>query len=259
MLALICFRRADDEIVHLLVVNREAFSRRKSGSKEPQFAPLGEWMTATWVDADHAYLLTTKGSRAALEISRHGGYFSALMPIARCIILSSAALGLISCAHLAPSDFAESRPVFDPVEFFSGRTSSSGVLETRRGMPSQVVTTETVGRREGDILFLEQDLRFGDGRRQHRSWRIQKIDAHRYEATANDIIGVAQGEAYGNVFHWSFTLALSPGNPFARVRMSQWMYLQPDGRTMINHSTIKKAGFVVAQVTEQFRRGIGGE
>jgi hypothetical protein len=68
------------------------------------------------------------------------------------------------------------------------------------------------------------------------------------------MVGTASGEAHGNVFHWSLTLALSPGNPLANVRMSQWMYLQPDGRTLLNHSTIRKFGVVVAQVTEQFRR-----
>jgi len=30
------------------------------------------------------------------------------------------------------------------------------------------------------------------------------------------------------------------------------MYLQPDGKTMLNHTTISKAGLVVSQVTEQF-------
>ena len=169
-------------------------------------------------------------------------------------LLFCTALSLSSCASMKPSDFHGARPLFDPVEFFSGRTSSSGVRETRRGVPVQRVTTHTVGRRKGDILLLEQELEFGDGKRQQRSWRIRRIDAHRFEATANDIVGVARGEAYGNVFHWSFILALSPGNPLMNVRMSQWMYLQPDGRTMINHSTIRKAGFVVAQVTEQFRR-----
>jgi hypothetical protein len=67
-------------------------------------------------------------------------------------------------------------------------------------------------------------------------------------------VGTARGDAYGNVFHWSFTLALSLGNPLANVRMSQWMYLQSDGKTMVNHSTIRKFGIVVGQVTEQFRK-----
>lgn len=165
-----------------------------------------------------------------------------------------AALILSSCASLRVSDFASGRPILDPSKFFTGRTISAGVMENRGGVPLRRVTTKTSGRREGATLLLEQDLVFNDDKPQHRSWRIRKLDPHRYEATANDMVGTAAGEAYGNVFHWSFTLALSPGNPLANVQMSQWMYLQPDGRTLINHSTIRKLGLVVAQVTEQFRK-----
>ena len=152
------------------------------------------------------------------------------------------------------SDFHGGRPEFDPTKIFAGRTSSFGVMENRGGVPKQVVKTETAGQWKGDTLRLEQDLALGESKPQHRSWRIRKLDAHRYEATANDIVNTVQGEAHGNVFHWSFILALSPGNPLANVRMSQWMYLQPNGRTMVNHSTITKFGIVVAQVTEQFRK-----
>lgn len=155
---------------------------------------------------------------------------------------------------MQPQDFAGERPIFDPVKFFTGHTRSTGVLENRGGAPTDRVTTETHGRWVGDTLHLEQDLAFGSGKKQHRSWRIRRLDAHHFEATANDVVGTIRGEAYGNAFHWSFTLALSPGNPLANVRMSQWMYLQPDGETMLNHTTIRKAGIVVAQVSEQFRR-----
>jgi len=152
------------------------------------------------------------------------------------------------------SEFEPGQPSFQPTRFFTGRTRSFGVMENRGGEPKQVVRTETNGRWEGDTLRLEQDLSLGESKPQHRSWRIRKLDAHRYEATANDIVGTVQGEAYGNVFHWSFTLAVSPGNPLANVRISQWMYLQPDGKTMVNHSTIRKFGIVVGQVTEQFTK-----
>ncbi len=163
---------------------------------------------------------------------------------------------LTSCASMKPSDFSDGRPLFDPATFFTGHAKSFGVLENRAGTPKQRVRTETSGKWAGASLELEQDLIFGDGKRQHRSWRIRRVDAHHYEATANDVIGTIHGESFGNVFHWSFKLALSPGNPLGNVRMSQWMYLQPDGQTMINHSTISKLGVVVAQVTEQFRRGV---
>lgn len=151
------------------------------------------------------------------------------------------------------AEFADGRPLLDPAQYFSGRTSSSGVQENRGGAPRQPVTTQTAGRWSGDTLQLEQELEIG-GQKQHRSWRIRKLDAHHFEATANDMVGTARGEAYGNVFHWSFTLELRPGNPLSRVRMTQWMYLQPDGRTLLNHSTIRKFGIVVAQVSEVFQQ-----
>ncbi len=160
------------------------------------------------------------------------------------------------CASMRVSEFQDGRPILDPAEFFTGRASSSGVMENRGGSPTKRVTTTTLGHWEGATLHLEQDIVLGDAKPQHRSWRIRGLDTHHFAATANDMVGTASGEAYGNVFHWSFTLALSPGNPLANLQMSQWMYLQPDGRTLVNHSTIRKFGLVVAQVSEQFRREV---
>lgn len=162
--------------------------------------------------------------------------------------------GLVSCSALKPSDFRDSQPAFDPTLFFSGMTESTGVMENRAGAPIQRVTTKTSGIWKDGVLHIEQDLLFDEGKPSHRSWKIRKIDAHHFEASANDMVGVARGEAYGDVFHWTFTLATIPGNPLANVRMSQWMYLQPDGQTMLNHTTITKAGIVLRQVTEQFQR-----
>ncbi len=160
-----------------------------------------------------------------------------------------------SCTSMKVSEFEGVRPILDPAAFFTGYASSSGVMENRGGAPMKRVTTTTFGHWEGATLHLEQDIVLGDAKPQHRSWRIRKLDTHHFVATANDMLGTASGEAYVNIFHWSFTLALSPGNPLANVQMNQWMYLQPDGRTLVNHSTIRKFGLVVAQVSEQFRRG----
>lgn len=162
-------------------------------------------------------------------------------------------MGATTFGAMKISDFANQEPRLDPIKFFYGHTKSSGVLENRGGAPTQRVNTETHGSWENGTLRLEQDLVFSGGKKQHRSWKIRRLDAHHFEATANDMVGVASGEAYGNAFTWTFTLATSPGNPLANVRMTQWMYLQPGG-TLINHTTIRKFGIVLAQVTEEFRR-----
>ncbi len=111
--------------------------------------------------------------------------------------------------------------------------------------------------REGADIVITQNFTFEDGRTQQRIWRIRRIDEHRYEAAANDVIGPAVGYAFGNAFHWKYTLQLRPGNVFTRVRMEHWMYLLGDGETMLNRVVIRKFGLTLAQTTEYFQRGSG--
>ncbi len=173
-------------------------------------------------------------------------------------ILMAMALLVSGCGSLAPERFAGSTPVFDPVDFFTGRTRSRGVFENRAGEPARRFSTVCDGRREpGGVLLLDQTFTYEDGKTQQRHWRIHRLDAHRYEAVANDVVGPAKGEAYGNAFHWEYTVALEAGNPLYNVRLRQWMYLQEGGRTMLNRASINKLGIQVAQVTEYFQREKG--
>lgn len=170
------------------------------------------------------------------------------------LLLTALAVVLAGCASKQVESFKDGRPLFRPEKYFAGKTHSWGVFETRSGEPTQLLHTETIGRWDGSVLHFEQDLTFEHGRTMHRSWLVRRLDEHRYSATGTGIVGVAQGEAYGNVFHLDFTLDALPGNPLGRVQMSQWMYLQPDGVTLVNRDTLSKAGLIVAQITEQFRK-----
>jgi hypothetical protein len=161
-----------------------------------------------------------------------------------------------ACASLSPSQFAGTAPAFDPIAFFTGRTTSAGVFENRSGDPARRFSTICDGRRvAGGALLLDQTFTYADGEIQHRHWHIQRLDEHRYAATANDVAGTASGEAYGNAFHWTYTVELIPGNPLYNVRLEQWMYLEDGSQTMVNRASVTKLGFQVAQVTEFFRRG----
>jgi hypothetical protein len=157
-------------------------------------------------------------------------------------------------AEPAMDRFATPSPKLDPIHFFTGETRSVGVFENARGIPTETVRTRTRGRLKGGVLYLEQDLFVGRRPRQHRSWQVWRVDAHHFAATANDMIGQARGEAFGNSFRWTFTLATRPGNPLFNVRMQQHMYLQPDGRTLVNRTVIRAFGVTAGGVTEQFQR-----
>ncbi|MBC7801387.1 MAG: DUF3833 family protein [Gemmatimonadaceae bacterium] len=161
-------------------------------------------------------------------------------------------LGLIGCSEPIPvAGFAGTTPAIDPVRFFTGHVRSWGVLEDRGGQPTQVVVTDCRGEADGDTLRMTQTLTIGSDAPVTRTWQMRRAGPGRFEATANDMVGTAVGEASGRVFHWTWTLATSPGNDLKNVTMDQWWYLLDDG-TMLNRTTIRKAGIILAQVSEHF-------
>jgi hypothetical protein len=172
-------------------------------------------------------------------------------------VVSVVVILVAGCSSLQPRHFDSGRPHFEPEKFFEGATRSWGVIENQSGNPRSRFRADMMGRRDGEFLVITQDFTFEDGHTQRRVWRLKREDEHRYEATANDVVGVANGEAFGNAFRWEYTLALRPGNPLANVRFHLWMYLQDDGESMINRVTITKLGLVIGQTTEYFRRGTG--
>ncbi len=169
-------------------------------------------------------------------------------------LLFGAAFSLAGCASKSITAFEKGRPVFAPEKYFAGHTHSWGIFETRSGQPTENLTTTTDGHWEADGLHFEQDLIFESGKKSHRSWLIHRLDGHHYSATGTGIVGVAHGEAYGNAFHLDFTIDALPGNPLGHLHMSQWMYYQADGVTMVNRDTLTKAGVIVAQISEQFHK-----
>jgi hypothetical protein len=165
-----------------------------------------------------------------------------------------AALLLGGCAGRPIESFSNAHPQFKPETYFAGHTHSWGIFETPAGQPSRILHTETAGHWDGATLHFEQDIQFEHGSTEHRSWLLRRLDDHHYAATGTGIIGMAHGAAYGNVFHLDFTLDAAPGNPLAHVHMSQWMYLQPDGKTLVNRDTITKAGIIITEITELFQK-----
>ena len=136
----------------------------------------------------------------------------------RIVVAAMAAFGI--CGGLAgcmtpidPARFATGGPAIDPIAFFSIR--------------------------------LEQDIRFSDGRSEHRTWRLHRIDLHRFQAQVSDSRRPFEAEAHGPVFHFAYRLKMTPG-----ATLEQWLYLQPDGRTLINQGVVRIIGVVVARLSE---------
>ena len=64
--ALICFHRPDNKLVHLFVIDRKAFAGAKM-PRQPHYRQEGEWETAMWMKGDMVYLLATEGDEKMLN------------------------------------------------------------------------------------------------------------------------------------------------------------------------------------------------
>ena len=86
-------------------------------------------------------------------------------------------------------------------------------------------------------------------------WTIRKIDAHRYEGQAADVIGVAVGEAYGNALNWQYDMDLKVGEGTLRVHFNDWMFLQESG-VLVNRARVSKFGIEIGEVTLFFQKSL---
>jgi hypothetical protein len=137
-----------------------------------------------------------------------------------------------------------------PEQFFAGVTDSTGVLEDRGGAPTQRFRVHGEGAALADGAFrLDQTVTFEHEKPQTRAWTMRQTGAHRYAATLTDAAGPVTGEAYGNLFHLRYAMK----TPFGG-EMEQWLYLQPDGRTVMNEATITVFGIVAAHLSERITR-----
>jgi hypothetical protein len=151
-------------------------------------------------------------------------------------------------------DFEGTTPRFDLFEYFAGDTRAWGIFESRSGELKRQFTVDIRGEVEGDSLTLTEDFVYADGETEQRIWRIKRLDEHRFEGRADDVVGTANGLAYGQALNWRYTLRLPFRDSTLEVKFDDWMYLQPDG-VLINRATVSKFGFKVGEVTLFFSKG----
>jgi hypothetical protein len=155
------------------------------------------------------------------------------------------------CATMRPQDFAASPTRFELDRYFVGHARSWGVFENTGGQPRRTFICDSYGKRDpSGAVILHQQFKFSDGKTQTRDWRIRRIDATHWEATANDMVGTARGEGEGNAFYWEYTITLDRKNPLATVHIRQWMYQAEGTDTLMTRLVITKIGLPIFEVTE---------
>lgn len=140
------------------------------------------------------------------------------------------------------------QPVFDPMIFFAGRTHGDGTLEMRFGADRSIRVEGHGWTRPDGTFQLDQTITFGDGAVESRDWRLSRLDANRFSATLSDARGKVTARASGNLFHLRY-LIRRPA-----VWMEQWLYLQPDGQSVLNLARVTVLGVPSARLSETITR-----
>ena len=155
-----------------------------------------------------------------------------------------------------PKQFKDAEPRLELEDYFAGETRASGIFEDRFGRLRRQFTVDITGTLDGDMLVLDERFEYSDGETDRRVWTIRKIGRHTYEGRADDVIGVARGEAYGNALNWRYDIDLKVGDGALRVHFNDWMFLQPSG-VLLNRARVSKFGIEIGQVTLAFTKPAG--
>lgn len=157
------------------------------------------------------------------------------------------------CDNMKPIDFKDAEPKLVIEKYFQGRTQASGIFEDRFGDLRRQFTVEIDGSWDGHELTLDERFEYSDKETERRVWKILKTGEHTYQGRAGDVIGVAEGSAYGNALHWKYDMDLKIGESSVRVHFNDWMFLQPSG-VLLNRARVSKLGIEIGTVTLAFTK-----
>jgi len=165
------------------------------------------------------------------------------------------ATGLLAACASAPTpvDYAAERPTLDLRTYFNGNLQAHGLFTDRGGKVLRRFSVQMKCSWSGDEGVLDEDFTYSDGTKERRVWRLKKLPGGRYTGTADDVVGIAQGQAAGNAFQWQYTLKLPVDGSVYEVQFDDWMYLV-DERVMLNKAVMSKFGIRLGEVTLAFHK-----
>lgn len=168
-------------------------------------------------------------------------------------LFASCAVFLLGCSSVEVQRYAAEKPMLDLATYFNGTIDAWGVFQNRKGEVIKRFSVRIDAKWNGNTGVLDESFEYSDGTKQKRIWTIVKQSDGRYIGTAEDVMGVARGEAAGNALRWRYVLALPVDGKVYDVDFDDWMWLL-DQDTLINRSVMSKWGFRLGEVTLAFRK-----
>ena len=101
--------------------------------------------------------------------------------------------------------------------YFDGKTKAWGIFEDRFGNLRRQFTVDIEGSRDDGCLKLDETFLYSDGECEKRTWNLSKTGDSSWQGQANDVVGIAVGEAGGNAFHLKYRMDLKMKKRTLRV------------------------------------------
>mgnify|MGYP001184948360 CR=1 FL=1 len=171
----------------------------------------------------------------------------------RALLVSALMLLLAACGNVPVEHYRDQTPTLDLPQFFTGQTQASGIFQKRSGEVAKRFKVTINGHMQGKNLILDERFVYSDGTLQQRTWTLVPQGNGRWQGTAGDVIGVAEGQVAGNTLHWRYTLDLEVDGTRHPVQLDDWMFLMDD-HTLVNRSYMSKFGIEVGQISLFFTR-----
>lgn len=137
-------------------------------------------------------------------------------------------------------------PVLEPMAFFTGQTHGDGELAKLFKRPV-MVSVDSVGRRLGDTLILDQTIHEGRSPPTVRRWTMRAIAPNRYSGSLTDARDQVKVIVSGSRANIRYTTR-------AGFEVRQELVLQGDGKTISNQLRAYKFGIRVATLAETIRK-----
>jgi len=158
----------------------------------------------------------------------------------------------LSFRYQKPANYAATGPAFDIKQHLNGPIISEGMIHGPSGRLASRFVADMKGEWDGNTGTLAESFRYDNGSTQERKWYLTLDENGSFTATADDIIGTAQGQISGATLSMTYRIRLTEAAGGHVLSVTDWLYLMENG-TILNRSELRKFGIKVAELTATMR------